>query len=44
VRAAQCWRADALTKVAALAAPADRRAMVARLSGVLLQATQGQVA
>lgn len=40
VRAAQCWRADALTKVAALAAPAQREALLARLGGALLHPAQ----
>ena len=40
VRAAQCWRADALTKVAALAAPARRHALVAELGGAIVQAAQ----
>jgi len=37
VLAAQCWRADALTKVAALAAPQQRTALVARLGGRIVQ-------
>ncbi|WP_298294076.1 FAD:protein FMN transferase [Thiomonas sp.] len=37
VMAAQCWRADALTKVAALAEAPQRAALVARLGGRLLQ-------
>lgn len=36
VQAAQCWRADALTKVAALAAPERRHALVSRLGGRIL--------
>jgi thiamine biosynthesis lipoprotein len=37
VMAAQAWRADALTKVAALSRPADREAVVRRLRGELVQ-------
>ncbi|MGC8807853.1 MAG: FAD:protein FMN transferase, partial [Thiomonas sp.] len=44
VRAAQCWRADALTKVAALAAPAQRDALLARLGGTLVHPAQEQAA
>jgi thiamine biosynthesis lipoprotein len=44
VRAAQCWRADALTKVAALAAPAQRDALLARLGGALVHPAQEQAA
>ncbi|MGC9163892.1 MAG: FAD:protein FMN transferase [Thiomonas sp.] len=44
VRAAQCWRADALTKVAALAAPAQREALLARLGGTLVQSAPQGVA
>ena len=36
VQAAQCWRADALTKVAALAAPERRHALISRLGGSIL--------
>ena len=44
VRAAQCWRADALTKVAALAVPARRHALVTRLGGAIVQAAQEHAA
>jgi FAD:protein FMN transferase len=37
VVAAQAWRADALTKVAALAPPASRQALLARLRGRLVR-------
>jgi len=39
VLASTCWRADALTKVAALAPPAQREALVRRLGGMLLPQT-----
>ena len=41
VQAPACWRADALTKVAALAAPERRHILVARLGGRILQSGQG---
>lgn len=37
VRAASAWRADALTKVAALAPPRERATLIARLGGRLLE-------
>lgn len=44
VRAAQCWRADALTKVAALADAARRHALLARLGGAIVHAAPEGVA
>jgi thiamine biosynthesis lipoprotein len=41
VQAPACWRADALTKVAALAAPGRRHILVSRLGGRILQSGQG---
>lgn len=43
VQAETCWRADALTKVAALSAPARRQALVARLGGRILQPERASV-
>jgi thiamine biosynthesis lipoprotein len=36
VIARQCWRADALTKVAALASASERAAIIRRLGGQLV--------
>lgn len=41
VVAARAWRADALTKVAALAAPEDRMAILQRLGGRLVEPEDG---
>ena len=41
VIAAQAWRADALTKVAALAPPADRAGLLHRLKGRIVPADLG---